>query len=341
MSMNVYFTVDTESSMGGAWRHLNRRPLGPDRRIFCRIGEKSFGIPLLVEMMREYGFRATYFVETLATPCLGQGDVRSVFDFLLRAGQDVQLHIHPNFYFYHELQKARAGNREYSVPSPSDLIGVFSKDLQLQIIGEASRYFTSFAGYPPKAFRAGCYAGSMAMLECLAEFSIVVDSSFNPCYQSDLSFPGEQLPPNAVAKMKGVWEIPVTVARSPLGEAYNGFKFADCSSLSFPEIRTMLECAFHAGQQHFVMVFHSFSAVKPRDESYTRLRPNWIVIRRLQKLFRYLAEHSNAFLVETMGNIAMHPELLEATHVRTVPTLPVLSAAARKAVQLVNNVYWI
>src|SRR5690349_19628924 len=106
MMTHVYFTVDTESSMNGAWRSPQRYPLEASRHVFCRIGNEEFGIPLLTRIMGAYGFRATYFIETLATECLGEPDTRSIFDFLLQQGQDVQLHIHPTFHYYAEYVQA-------------------------------------------------------------------------------------------------------------------------------------------------------------------------------------------------------------------------------------------
>ena len=49
-------------------------------------------------------------------------------------------------------------------------------------------------------------------------------------------------------------------------------------ALSFPELRDMLEQGEAQGQKHFVIVFHSFSAVKPKDVFYTALRPDRVTI---------------------------------------------------------------
>jgi hypothetical protein len=339
--MNVYFTVDTESSMGGAWRRPDRRPLEATRHVFCRIGDKDYGIPLLVRILSEFNFRGTYFVETLSTRCLGEADTRTVFDFLLHEGQDVQLQIHPNFRFYSEWQNAQAQGLDYQVPRPVDLIGHFCEDVQMDLLTEAAQYFEQFAGYPPTAFRAGCFAGSRSTMRCLRKIGITVDSSFNPCYHPELSFPDNALVPNLVQQIEGVWEIPVTVARTKLPEGYRGFKFADCTALSFPEIRTMLDAAASSGQQHFVIVFHSFGAVKPKDETYAEMRSNRIVIRRLKKMFRYLAENRDKFCVETMGTVSGNLQTLErGVPQPVVAELGLARSAVRKAVQLWNTPYW-
>ena len=51
----------------------------------------------------------------------------------------------------------------------------------------------------------------------------------------------------------------------------------------------MLESAAAEGQQHFVLLFHCFSAVKAKDDSYDRIRPDRLVIWRFEKLLRFLA----------------------------------------------------
>ena len=334
--MKVYFTVDTESSMGGAWERPDRLPVPAERHVFCRSNGAEYGIPLIVNIMAQYGFRATYFVETLATLSLGSADTSSIFEFLLSHGQDVQLHVHPVFWFYAEKRDARRG------PPPCDMIGQLSPESQRELLAEAAALFEEFAGFRPTAFRAGNWAGSRSLMRVLAELGIRVDSSFNPAYHPEISFPDCSLEKNAVTRIEGVWEIPVTVARTPLPEGHHGLKFADCTALAFPELRNMLDHAAAAGQQHFVMLFHSFSAVKAQDMTYQHMRPNRIVIRRLERTMRYLAENPDRFQVRTMGEIAAEEQNLENEVVAgVVPELDLVQSGIRKAVQAINNIYWI
>jgi len=322
--------------MGGAWEHPERRPVPAERHVFCRRNGTEYGIPLFTRIMAEYGFRGTYFVETLATRCLGSADTSSIFDFLLSCGQDVQLHIHPVYWFY---ANKRDSSRE---PPPCDMIGHLPIPLQKEMLAEAADLFETYAGFRPTAFRAGNWAGSRSLMATLLELGIRVDSSFNAAYHPEISFPGCSLPPNTVSRIEGVWEIPVTVARTPLLEGHHGFKFADCTALSFAEMRNMLDDAAAAGLQHFVMVFHSFSAVKARDLAFAQIRPNRIVIRRLEQTMRYLAESSDRFRVRTFGNIATDEHLSDdKTLAPVVPELGLVRGSARKLVQAVNNLYWV
>jgi hypothetical protein len=104
----------------------------------------------------------------------------------------------------------------------------------------------------------------------------------------------------------------------------------------------MLDAGAAAGLDHFVVVFHSFSAVKARDIGYREMRPNRIVIRRLAKTFRYLAENPDRFRMSTMGDLAGNAATLEpAEPSRPVADLALHASAVRKAVQLINNAYWV
>jgi hypothetical protein len=337
--VNVYFSVDTESSMAGAWKDPDRRPLKADRHIFCRIGETDYGIGLITDVLDRYGFRATHFVETLATEVNGDDDTRPVFDFLLSRGQDVQLHVHPTYHFFAESLRARAVGLKYNPPANNDLLSALPEEQQADLLGQAVTLFERFAGKRPVAFRAGCYAANRETLRCLSQLGVVLDTSFNPCFPH-VSFPGESLTPNRVSRIENVWQIPVTVARTRLWEGGPGLKPADPCAISVSELRTMLETAAGGGQRHFVIVFHSFSAVKASDEKYSRIRPDRIVIRRLEKLAEYLASRPDLYRVSTFAELALEvPAALPAQ--APVAELGILTAGLRKSVQGINRLYWL
>lgn len=337
--MNVYFTVDTESSMAGAWRYPERLPLRSDVHVFCKIGGKDYGIGLITDILQRYGFRATHFLETLVSSVNGSADLRPVFDYLLSRNQDVQLHVHPTYHFFSLALSARASGSTYVPPENNDLLWALPESLQMDVLGRSAEVFEALAGRRPIAFRAGCFAASRFTLRCLNRLGILLDSSFNPCYPA-VSFPSETLQPNCVANMEGVWEIPVTVARTPLRESGQGWKHADPSSLSVGELRTMLEGSVAGGLRHFVFVFHSFSAVKTKDETYRGMRPDALVIDRLERLAAYLASRPDLYRVSTFGELGTD---LSGTGMGEAPVtkLGFLQAGFRKAIQGVNRIYWI
>ena len=334
--MNVYFTVDTESSMAGGWSDRTARPLTSDRHIFCRIGKDDFGIGLITETLGQYGFRATFFVEPLVSLINGERDSRDVYDYLLRHNQDVQLHIHPTYQFFAEFLESSPDGTT-APRSTCDLMSAFDEQAQSELLGRAVALHKQLSGTEPVAFRAGCFAANTVTLRCLQREGVRFDTSFNPCYDG-WSFPKDGLTANEVVNLEGVWELPVTVARTPIPEGYGGLKHADPVALSFPELRDMLEQGEAQGQKHFVIVFHSFSAVKPKDVFYTALRPDRVTIKRLQRLAAYLNEHRDRYRVCTFGDLAREDRVERGAS--PVVGLSMANAAVRKSVQAMNRFYW-
>lgn len=62
---NVFITVDTEHSIGGAFSNPNLKPVGNEKRIYGKIGNKYYGIPLIMDIADEYGIPLTFFVEVM------------------------------------------------------------------------------------------------------------------------------------------------------------------------------------------------------------------------------------------------------------------------------------
>ncbi|MEO8372394.1 MAG: hypothetical protein ABI806_24625, partial [Candidatus Solibacter sp.] len=103
----------------------------------------------------------------------------------------------------------------------------------------------------------------------------------------------------------------------------------------------MLEAGAAQGQRHFVMVFHSFSAVKAKDETYGEMRPDRIVIRRLEKLMEYLAAHPDLYRVSTFSELAAELAGLETPGPAPVASLGFVGAGLRKSIQGLNRCFWL
>jgi|SRR5271166_4110437 len=334
----VTLTVDVETSMGGAWRYPDRRPLSIDKAIFCKRGDTSYGLPLIVEELSKYGFGATFFTEVFFSQCLGADQAKIVFDYLLHAGQDIQLHTHPVFH-YHSLALKEGTTEAFGrYRALGDALNDKDLETQYALLAEASELFRTFGGERPVAFRAGGFLGDHNTLAALRRLGIAIDSSYNPSMAS--SFPKSRPLANVVQKIDGVIEMPLTTAMSGLGGA-RGWKPMAISSLSFAELKNVLMQAHTAGVRDVVVIFHSFSTVKPRDVFYSSLRPDRMVIARFRRLLRYLAEESSRFEVTTIRNAALNPERFEFG--QRIPQLDLgfVKPFIRKSAQALNRVYWI
>ena len=324
----VYFTVDTETSMGGAWRNSAHAPLPTARPIFGELGAHSYGIPLIMDILEGHGFRATFFVEVFCSYVLGLDEVGKVFRCIERRGHDVQLHLHPVYRFY----------RDYLLGEPRrerDLMFQLSADEQKALIREGVALFRELSGRAPRAYRAGCYGASEVTLEALRENGIQIDSSYNLCFL-DQTCGFSTRPLNAPVVMKDVCEFPVTNFLSGFGKSYKGLEI---SAVSVEEILGTLRQMREAGCRDVVLVFHSFSFLKRRDVRFEQCQPDRIVMRRFRRLCEALSQMRDEVEVSVLGTLDL--ATVHFSQPQVVPSMGWMKPAVRKAVQALNYIPWI
>jgi hypothetical protein len=339
MRTNVYLTIDTEHSMGGAWANPTLRPVPTERRIFCRIDGKDHGIGWLCDELGRHKFRATFFAEMFGSLFFGRDDTRSWCQYLLDCGQDVELHTHLNLYYY--TQQQAAAPRVTSAPT-DDLANVPSP-LRTELLEQACDLFRYATGYHPRAFRAGNWRADRALMSDLAKAGIRLDSSFNPAARAGGSFAGETLEVNALQRIDRLWELPLSVVRQSLPEPHlvDGARPFDLVSLSSWEIRKSLDDAHQAGTPHVVAVLHSFSGVKPKDVQYGQMKPDSVVRRRVRSFLDHLAANRDQFRVSTCDELVAELNDTQPGVGCAPPNLGFVHPLARKVVQAVNSIYWV
>lgn len=331
--LDVYLTIDTECSMGGAWGSPGVEPVTPERAILGRAGAQRLGTPLIMDILEAHGLRGVFFAELFASAVVGDGPLAEAYQEILRRGHDVQLHLHPVFHYYAEVEQGRITPSQ--VPSPIDDIGTQSLDAQLGLIEEGVAIFHRLLGRRPLAFRAGNYAAGEATLSALGKVGLRYDSSFNAAYRGIsclLSAPGSL---NSPWEAGSLWEVPVTVFSTGAGR-FAGVKPLEISAVSFLEIRGVLEQAERLGLGTVTMVLHSFSLFKAADAQFTRLRPDRLVIRRLRRLCEFLADQRSRFRVRTFSE---EPEPRRDPPVIGLPDMGTLLPAGRRLLQALNRPY--
>src|SRR3954468_22665103 len=92
MTTPVFLTIDTELM----WRHHAE---GLDRAaIFDRSLEPAgVGISYQLGMLRRHDLKACFFVDPMPALVFGLDPTRRTVEQILDAGQEVQLHLHPNW----------------------------------------------------------------------------------------------------------------------------------------------------------------------------------------------------------------------------------------------------
>jgi hypothetical protein len=331
--VNVYITVDTETSLGGAWENSRWKPVAPELAILGRIGSEFYGLPLIMDILEEHDLRATFFAEVLARDVVGKSELAEAYTPILKRGHDAQLHLHPVFHYYHLVTQGVIGRDR--LPSHMDLIGALPFDKQLELLREGRSIFRDIFGALPTAFRAGCYGASMSTLRALETMGILYDSSFNAAYLGDSCLMDSRRPTNTPWQSGALWEIPVTTFETGVW-GMRGMKPLEVSAVSLQEMQGVLEQAEALGQRTVIVMMHSFGFLKRADVQFRRMRPDRLVIRRFQKLCQFLQRSRDRFRVLTFSEM---PKPSNSPRGVPFPHMGILIPALRKLVQAANRVY--
>jgi len=265
MATPVFLTVDTEF----AWRH---HAAGLDcETIYARsIEPAGVGLSYQLAALARYGLKACFFVDPMPALVFGLAPITRMVDTILSAGQEVQLHLHPNWAGAHAGDRgatyARFQMHEYDEAEQRELL---RGAIDLLVAAGAPR---------PIAFRAGGYAADDATLRALAALGFAYDSSHNGAEAAESRI---ALPPTQIAPVDhGLIEVPVTVIEDAPG-LWRTFQLCALSAL---ETAAALDHAANRGHGAVTIVSHGF-------ELANRLgtRANAVHVRRFERLCGLLA----------------------------------------------------
>lgn len=332
--VNVFLTIDTECSMGGAWDHPELRPVAPERAILGKIGNEYYGTPLIMDVLEGHGLRGVFFVEVLAKHVVPASQLSDAYGDIVRRGHDTQLHIHPVYHYYRLFQQGRITRPE--LPPSMDLIGSLPPEVQLALLREGLALLREFTGKTAVAYRAGSYGASRATLGLLAQLGLAYDSSFNAAYLQSTCLMRPVEPTNIPWREQGIWEVPLTNFIVGTGQS-NRFKPLDVGAVSLAEMQRVLEQAEQLGMNTVVFILHSFTLFKKADAQFRRLRPDRLVIRRFRGLCKFLKENDKRFAVRTFAD---NPSFA-ACRPAPFPKMGSLLPLCRKVIQGVNRNPWL
>ncbi len=322
--MNVFLTVDTEASVGGAFADRSLKPVGNERRIFGRVSGGEWGIGPMMAIADSHGLKLTFFVEALASLHFGAAELEEVCGAILSRGHDVQLHLHPCFLNFGLDDPAR---RLFS-----DNIGTYPQARQAELLTQGLELLVK-AGTPrPVAFRAGNHGIGSASLAALAQAGILLDSSYNAAVSPRLRIMPDLRVNDAARMPEGVVELPVTCFREATGLRPPKLKPLDINGVTFGEMACALERGRDMGLRNAVILMHSFSFIRTYDPQYGKVRIRHDVIARFEKLCRFLAGNAADFRTLTFGDLGK--EDLSAClgpDPRAVPSMPARLSIGRLA----------
>ena len=311
MTAPVFLTIDTELM----WRH-HTDGLTRDE-IFARSFEPAgVGVSYTLDLLARHGLKACFFVDPMPALAFGLAHVRDIVRAILDAGQEVQLHLHPNW----------AGARADDAGASHMRFEMLDYSLAEQgaLIAGATDLLVAAGAPHPVAFRAGSYSANDDTLRALAQHGFIYDSSHNG---SEHPWPsGIDLAPAHIAPVArhGMIEVPVTLIEERPGHLRN---FQICA-LSVGEMRAALDHAVASDHAAVTIVSHGFELANRAGS-----RPNAVHVRRFEALCALLADRR-----DTMPTVhfADRPKLRLGQHDAPLGPDP-LRTRWRQAEQLWSN----
>ncbi len=256
----VFLTIDTEFR----WAH-HAAGLPADEIAARSLEPAGVGLTWQLDLLARHGLKACFFVDPMPALVHGLAPFRRLVDQLLAAGQEVQLHLHPQWTGAKAEDRAAAGRFQ---------LWEYHEAAQGDLIAGAAELLVA-AGVPePIAFRAGSYAADDATLAALAERGFAFDSSHNGAESrvSRIDLPARRIAP---VERGGVIELPVTAIEDSPGALRT---FQPCA-LSIAEAAAALDHAATHRHAAVTIVSHSFELANRAGT-----RPNAVHVRRFEAL---------------------------------------------------------
>ncbi len=293
----ILISIDVECSMGGYFEDQAKRPVPPDRCIFCKVeGKNDHGIGMIMDILEKNSLRGTFFIETEARHYFRNGEIESVIRYVLGRGHDVQLHVHPNFRFF----KNNGSSRPYPLKK-------YSLENQVEIIREGKEFLRSAGAKSVEAFRAGGGLVNLDTLQALQQNGIFISSNYSLSEKYAGMYSCEYVDSRDVKNdcflKNGIFEIPIT-AIIEIKLKGTGFKPLQVCAISSQEMKSAITYYVKAGMNIINIITHSFEYVKKRDAQYSTLLPNRIHIIRLESLCKFLNEMRGDVEIITYSDIS-------------------------------------
>ncbi len=276
--MKVHLTFDIEVWCND-WKRLDERfPAAFERYVFGRSPCGDYALPKTLEMLDRHGLSAVFFVEPLFAARFGLEHLATIVALIRDAGQDVQLHLHPEW--VDELPEPPIEDHR----TKRQHLCFYTPDEQRALIGFGARLLERAGAPRPSAFRAGSFACNRATFAALRDNDILIDSSLNECQDVSGADLRAERAHAVTGLIEGVHSVPVSVFVDGLGRR----RSAQVNGSGYSELVGAMDAAERAGDAEFVIVSHNFEMLKPGSSE-----PDPVVVRRFESLCGHLSEHRN------------------------------------------------
>ena len=284
--MKVVLTVDTEPSIAGAFANPSHTPLLHEP-VAGEINGRSEALGFMTETLSRHNLAATFFVETAHIRFFAPRAMGAYVERLVRAGQDVQLHLHPTWLSFED------GKLALDAPH-TDNCCVMPAERLAALIAEGANQIADWTGSRPSAMRTGNFSAGPSVFQAMRQVGLRFSS--NICVA--VASPERELAvTGGVHEFAGVRELPVTCFADigPIGRGR--WRPMQVTAVSSREMIDILETARACGNSVVVIVTHPFEFLKTRDFRYAGLRSNRLVQCRFERLCAFLAENADRYEV--------------------------------------------
>jgi hypothetical protein len=288
----VVLTVDTEPSVAGAFiRGGSHTPLLREPIIGAVNGE-SQGLGFILKTLGQHGLTATFFVETVHTHYFSDNAMGEYVEMLLRAGQDVQLHLHPCWLSF---KRSRA-----DWPAiVTDDCHLLPAERLVELIEEGAGKIAAWSGTRPTAMRTGNFSTGLSVFAAMRAAGLRHAS--NVCLAIQRPAEPQLALEGGSGEFSGIRELPVTCFRDAGPVGRGRLRAMAVTALRAEEQIALLNAAHASGNEVVVILTHPFEFIKRRDFRYSDLRRNRITQKRLSDLCSFLFGNSDRFEVVPIG----------------------------------------
>lgn len=293
--MNVLFTFDVEVWCN-SWATLDADfPTSFERYIFGRSSTGDYALPRTLETLNKYDLQGTFFVEPLFAARFGVEYLAIIVKLIQEAGQEIQLHLHPEWTdeATQPLLPGNFGKRQ--------LLSDYSAEEQRLLIGHGLRLLQEAGCTPPIAFRSGSFACNEDTFSAVTANGLAFDSSINP--EMSVSQPGGVASSEAgycePFRVDGLNLIPM----SSFCDGFGRFRHAQVGACSAAELTEALTGARENNWSSFVLLSHNFELMVP-----DKLMPDRFIIRRFERLCRFLSDNRSSLPTIGFGDLPPAPE---------------------------------
>lgn len=296
--MNIFLTFDIEIWCNG-WSRLDKRfPAAFDRYIFGRSRSGAFALPKTLEILNRYRIKGVFFVEPLFSARFGAHYLRTICQLIQDAGQDIQLHLHPEW--TDEITPALFPDKPYK---RQHLIH-YDRQEQVRLIQFGRALLEEATGTPVTAFRAGSFAVNADTLAALNETGLTIDASIDvtsPISAVDLKGDLDLTQPQRHGALQ---LIPLSVFRDGFGR----LRHAQIGACSVQELQQAMQATEHKGDTCFTVLSHNFELLRSG-----RAEPDWIVVKRFERFCRFLDRHRDRYPTQGFANPPALPAAVSAS----------------------------